>query len=81
MLAVALLLLQLASICAFVGVGGDESEEFLRQSADFAAQWENAGTPCQSMVLPGINHFTILGDFADPASDITRAVQTQMGLD
>ncbi|MBT3304944.1 MAG: alpha/beta hydrolase, partial [Alphaproteobacteria bacterium] len=28
-----------------VGVGGDESEEFLRQSADFAAQWENAGTP------------------------------------
>ncbi|NQV83269.1 MAG: alpha/beta hydrolase [Rhodospirillales bacterium] len=63
-----------------VGVGGDESEEFLRQSATFADQWASAGTPCRSMVLPGINHFTILGEFADPASDITRAVQTQMEL-
>ena len=63
-----------------VAVGGNESEEFLRQGGDFAAQWEAAGTPCRTMVLPGINHFTILSEFADPGSDLTQAVHKQMGL-
>ena len=63
-----------------VAVGGDESEEFLRQSGDFADQWQAGGTPVRSMVLPDINHFTILGEFADPKSDLTKAVQKQMGL-
>ena len=63
-----------------VAVGGDESEEFLRQSGDFADQWQGGGTPVRSMVLPGINHFTILGEFANPESGLTRAVQKQMGL-
>ncbi len=63
-----------------VAVGGDESEEFLRQGGEFAAQWEAAGTPCRAMLLPGINHFTILVEFADPGSDLARAVQKQMGL-
>ena len=63
-----------------VGVGGDESEEFLRQSKVFSKAWSEKGTDCSLMVRPGINHFTILGEFADPASDLTKAMHTQMGL-
>mgnify|MGYP002405564662 CR=1 FL=1 len=63
-----------------VAVGGDESEEFLRQSETFTAQWAKEGVPCGMMVRPGINHFTILGEFADPESGLTRAVRKQMGL-
>ena len=65
-----------------VAVGGDESDELLRQSENFAAAWgERPGGPaCDLMVLPGINHFTVLGYFADGDSDLTRAVRKQMGL-
>lgn len=63
-----------------VAVGGDESEEFLRQGETFAGQWARQGVPCEMMVRPGINHFTILGEFADPESGLTRAVRKQMGL-
>ena len=64
-----------------VGVGGDESEEFLRQSQAFAEQWGTpGGIECWMMTLDGINHFTILGEFADPKSVLTQAVLQQMGL-
>ncbi len=63
-----------------VDVGGDESEEFLRQSEAFSKAWGETGTDCSLMVLPGINHFTILSEYADPASDLTKAVALQMGL-
>ncbi len=63
-----------------VAVGGDESEEFLRQSEIFTAQWAKEGVPCEMMVRPGINHFTILDEFADADNGLTRAVRKQMGL-
>jgi arylformamidase len=63
-----------------VAVGGDETGEFIRQSEDFAPVWRKAGLDCSLMVLPGMNHFTILGEFADPESDLSKAVQKQMGL-
>jgi len=63
-----------------VAVGGGESEEFLRQSDTFAAAWKNKGVPCEMMVRADLNHFTILGEFADPESGLTRAVRKQMGL-
>jgi arylformamidase len=48
-------------------VGGDESGEFLRQTREFAPLW--GGT---SEVLPGLNHFTILEPFTNPAHPLTR---------
>ncbi len=44
-------------------VGGDESQEFLRQSRDFATAW---GGGYEAM--PGQNHFTVLDALADPGS-------------
>ena len=63
-----------------IAVGGDESEEFLRQSEALKEAWGKKGMDCSLIELPGINHFTILGEFADPASGLTKAVRTQMGL-
>jgi arylformamidase len=64
-----------------VGVGGDESEEFIRQSQVFAEHWGAPGAiECWMMTLEGINHFTILGEYADSKSVLTQAVLQQMGL-
>ena len=63
-----------------VAVGGDESEEFLRQSEEFAHAWQRPSIDCSLKVVPGMNHFTILGQFADPASDLTKAMQKQIEL-
>jgi arylformamidase len=48
-------------------VGGAESEEFRRQTRDFAAAWSGAAE-----VLEGLNHFTVLAPFANPAGRLAR---------
>ena len=52
-------------------VGGAESDEFRRQSRDFADAW--GGTLDE---IPGANHFTVLDPLTDPDSALsTRAVE------
>ena len=63
-----------------LAVGGDESAEFRRQSADLDAAWSERGAPVRVITRPGLDHFTILADFADRESPLTRAVLAQMGL-
>ncbi len=63
-----------------LAVGGDESAEFRRQSADLDAAWSERGAPVRVITRPGLNHFTILADFADRENPLTRAVLAQMGL-
>lgn len=59
-----------------VAVGGDETDEFLRQSRAFAAR---CGT--EAMVVPATNHITILLDaLARPTAALNMAVRRQMGL-
>jgi arylformamidase len=48
-------------------VGGDEGTEFARQSRSIAEAW---GGTWES--LAGHNHFTIIGELADPASTMVR---------
>jgi len=43
-------------------VGGDESQEFIRQSLDIAAVWSRAGVKAECVVVPGTNHFTIVDE-------------------
>ena len=50
-------------------VGGAESPEFLRQSAEFAALW--GGT---SEALPGLDHFTVLDPLPDPRHPLTMRI-------
>ena len=52
-------------------VGGAESGEYLRQSADVCARWGAAGVRAADQVAPGADHFTVIAPLADPASAMT----------
>jgi len=49
-------------------VGGDESGEYLRQSAAMVARWGEAGVAARYEEIESANHFTIIAPLADPAS-------------
>jgi arylformamidase len=59
-----------------VAVGGDETGEFLRQSAGFAAQVRGA----EHLVVAGTNHITVVLDaLARPGAELNRGVRRQVG--
>lgn len=57
-----------------VYVGTAESDEFRRQSVDFASAWASAGATVSCAELSGHDHFTILSALADPEFDITQGL-------
>lgn len=61
-------------------LGGDEGPEYHRQSEDLARAWRGHGLQCEVMDMPGLNHFSIIGQLEDPSSELTRAILGQMGL-
>lgn len=63
-----------------LAIGGLESDEFHRQTADLGAAWREHGVPVEEIERPGLNHFSILADFADPRSPVTRALMARMGV-
>ncbi len=63
-----------------VTVGGGESEEFRRQSHDFAAAWSAHGVPVEFFELPALNHFSVLTETANRANPLTAARLRLMGL-
>lgn len=60
-------------------VGGDESEEFLRQNALIRSAWGAEAVPvCEA--VPGRHHMSVLGELADPASRTHRLALEMLGL-
>jgi len=59
----------------FVAAGADETSEFLRQATLMFDAWPDNRPPGMTAprFYPGRNHFTVLLEYADPASDLTRA--------
>jgi len=55
-------------------VGGDESQEFIRQSLALAATWSAAGVKAECVVVPGANHFTILDELARAESAVLARI-------
>jgi arylformamidase len=51
-------------------VGGDESSEFLRQSAAIVRAWGEAGVATRYEEIAGANHFTVIAPLTDPASEM-----------
>jgi arylformamidase len=49
-------------------IGGDESSEYLRQSAAIVAAWGENGVETRYEEIAGANHFTVIAPLADPAS-------------
>jgi len=61
-------------------VGGDESDEFKRQSRLLAHAWKEAGASAEFVEVAGRNHFTIVGDMLQPDYVIRRRMLSMMGL-
>lgn len=49
-------------------VGGDESQEFIRQSLAVTSLWHRAGVKAECVIIPGTNHFTVVEELANPES-------------
>ncbi|MEL6734899.1 MAG: alpha/beta hydrolase [Pseudomonadota bacterium] len=55
-------------------VGGDESDEYHRQSRELAEQWCMLGTPTEYVIAEGQNHFTVIDALTDPNSTMVRSI-------
>jgi arylformamidase len=55
-------------------VGGDESQEFIRQSLEVTAAWSRAGVKAECVVVPSTNHFTIVDEFQRPDSALVARI-------
>ena len=64
-----------------VAYGGDETEEFKRQSEDFLAAWKAKGLPGERLVLDGKNHYDVIDGFLDEKSVLLSGIFGQMGLE
>ena len=51
-----------------LAVGGAETTEFLDQSRELNTKWKNKTNSTELMVIPGLNHFSILDSFCDTNS-------------
>lgn len=60
--------------------GGDELDEFRRQSRSFADAWAAAGNPAALEEVPERNHFDIGDDLGRADSDVFAQVRAQMDL-
>ena len=66
------------TIPIIIAAGGAETDEFCRQSRDFASDWNSKGGNCSFLDVTGCNHFSILSNLADPKSQIVKDVLTQI---
>jgi len=57
-----------------IAVGGAETSEFVRQSQLLWDAWtENRRPAAGPLILAGKHHFSVIADYADPESELTRA--------
>ncbi|MEX2453124.1 MAG: alpha/beta hydrolase [Rhodospirillaceae bacterium] len=63
-----------------IAYGGGEQLEFRRHSKDFAAELRRFGHRVTELDLPGLHHFQMAEQFADPDGPLLRAMFREMGL-
>jgi len=61
-----------------LSVGGLETDDFQRQSAEYAARWQSTGFPLEVINMPGFHHYSVIDELANPASPLNRAVIRQI---
>lgn len=62
-----------------LAVGSEETREFLRQQAEYAATWRECGLPLAEVDMPGLHHFSAVDALADPGHALHAAVQQMLG--
>ncbi len=65
---------------AVVTWGEVETDEFERQSLEFAAAWAGLGHPVDVFEVPERNHFDVILDLGDPAAQLGVAAYRLLGL-
>jgi arylformamidase len=63
-----------------VSWGGRESDEFKRQSHEYIAACRARGVEVEVVDRPDDDHFTIMGEFGEPSSNLFQAIARQMGV-
>jgi len=58
-----------------LAVGAEETDEFLRQHAEYAAAWQARGLPLDEVAMPGLHHFSAVDALADPGHALHAAVR------
>ncbi|TVR08142.1 MAG: alpha/beta hydrolase [Salinarimonadaceae bacterium] len=61
-------------------VGGDESEEFLRQSRMIVDEWGAQSVATRYEAIPDRHHFDVVAPLSDPDSPMTRRLVALSGL-
>jgi arylformamidase len=57
-----------------LSVGERETDEFKRHQAELSAAWSAKGLTVREIPAPACHHYTIVGSFGDPASDLHKAM-------
>ena len=63
-----------------VAFGSLESEEFARQSTEYAAAWQNRGLTADLVAIDGHHHMSLVATLARHDRELTMLVLQQMGL-
>jgi arylformamidase len=58
-----------------ISYGTAETDEFQRQSIDFATAWRTGGHAVETCVQKGGDHFTVINGLADPSSALMQAIR------
>ena len=61
-------------------VAVDESDEFHRQSREMQRHWAGLGYPVQLVIPPGLDHFNVVNDLANPGCALVAHQLEQMRL-
>ncbi len=69
-----------ASVPLVLAYGADESEEYARQTQDYAAAVRGNGMTCDIRAITGKNHMTVAGGLRDADDEMSRVILGQMGL-
>ncbi len=64
-----------------VAYGGDETDEFKRQSEDLLCAWKEKGLSGERLVLAGKNHYDAIDGFLDEGSPLLSGIFGRMGLE
>ncbi|MBT5676026.1 MAG: alpha/beta hydrolase [Rhodospirillaceae bacterium] len=59
-------------------VGGGETDEFLRQSKEYAEAWQEKGGSAQYLPLEGFHHFDVICELGRTGSELNDAVLAQI---
>ncbi len=61
-------------------VGGEETSEFIRHNGLLDSTWQNSAPQIESIVIPGLNHFSIIGDFAFEGGALNNRMRQLVGV-